>query len=216
MKEVYSLTGMPVTKDNDQIWVDEEHKVRGICREIHALTAEGNDVLLLAHFDQLLHQLEEALRSASTSFHAYSGFDDSVLLRPGAQAVWVGQARNFHPRSMTAQRDTIGRELSMIVAEHHPLPLRDLAIIDAAEALPRDVHICFHAALTDALLVHFGVEPIQRLYKQLGVDEESSLSNHLIDTAIRTAQDKIAQRVFTEMPTSSAEDWFKYNLRERM
>lgn len=99
------------------------------------------------------------------------------------------------------------------MAEHHPLPARDQAIIDAAQNLPRETRICFHAALTDPLLVYFGAGQITRWYKQLGADEESSLSHHLIDTAIRAAQEKVAQRVVNEMPTSSADDWFKYNLR---
>jgi hypothetical protein len=210
---------MALTKEDDQIWIDSEHKLRGICREIRELTTEGSDILLLAHFDEMVRRIETALRAESITYRPYSAFDDSVLFLPGrteGQSVWVGLARNFHPRAAGTPASADARALSIIVAEHHPLPARDQAIIDAAQALPRDTRICFHAALTDALLVHFGSEEIQRLYKQLGVDEESSLSNHLIDTAIRTAQNRIAQRVFTEMPTTSAEDWFKYNLRERM
>ena len=209
---------MTVIKDDGQIWVDNEHKLRGICREIRELTTEGRDVLLLAHFDELVRRIEVALRAESITYRSYSGFDDSVLFLANdrtTQSVWVGLARNFHPRAAITG-DANARGLSIIVAEHHPWPVRDQEIIDAAHTLPRETRICFHAALTDALLVHFGSEQIQRLYRQLGVDEESSLSNHLIDTAIRAAQDKIAQRVFTEMPTSSAEDWLKYNLRERM
>lgn len=205
-------------QQNDQIWVDSEHKLRGICADIRTSVDEGRDVLVLAHFEDWVRKIAAALRAASIAYHPYSGFDEPILFASNQLTppiVWLGLARDFHPRASIARTRSPARALTIIVAEHYPLPARDQSIIEAAQNLPRDTSLCFHAALTDALLVHFGSVQLQTLMKTLGADTETSLSHNLIDTAIRTAQEKIAKQVFTEMPTSSAEDWFRYNLRER-
>jgi preprotein translocase subunit SecA len=203
---------------DDSIWLDQSSKLRGICNEVRSLRERHWDVLILAHFEKELQAVSEALQGASISFHRYSGLDESVwAAEPGDQApakVFVGLAQMF------CQRDTAStwgkdRRLSIIVAEHHPLRDRDERIQEAAQGLSSETNVSFHAALTDPLLVHFGSEQIGGLVRQLGMDEETCLSNSLIGTAIRRSQEKIAKLVYSEIPTLSSKDWFKYNLPNR-
>ena len=49
---------------------------------------------------------------------------------------------------------------------------------------------------------------------RLGADEETCLSNSMITTAIRRAQEKIESQVARDLAAESIDDWFKYNLPE--
>ena len=62
-------------------------------------------------------------------------------------------------------------------------------------------------------MTHFGSDTIKALYERLGISKDDCISHHLVTTAIRTAQTKIEDQVGKEVPTHSADDWFKYNLR---
>lgn len=209
---------MSITVNDDKLWMDEQSKLRGICREVRSLTESRWDVLILAHFDSELQGISAALSSASISHKQYSSFDESAWspnISADTPTVWLGLARAFQPRPSGSPVKNKNRRLSIIVAEHHPLRDRDEKIREAAQTIPGDTHVCIHAALTDPLLIHFGSEQIGGLVRQLGMDEETCLSNQMINTAIRRSQEKIAKLVTSEIPTLSAKDWFKYNLPNR-
>jgi preprotein translocase subunit SecA len=209
---------MSVKIHDDKIWLDESSKLRGICNEARSLLERHWDVLILAHFEKEVRTVSEALQSASIAHHRYSGLDESVWASENSEktppSVAIGLAQVFCQRTSSSTRNK-DRRLSIIVAEHHPLRDRDERIQEAAQGLPGETNVCFHAALTDPLLVHFGSEQIGGLVRQLGMDEETCLSNSLIGTAIRRSQEKIAKLVNGEVPTLSAKDWFKYNLPNR-
>ena len=209
---------MSVKIHDDKIWLDESAKLRGICREARDLLERHWDVLILAHFEKELSTVSEALSAAGIAHHRYSGLDESVWASESVEktppSVAIGLAQVFCQRT-AATTKAKDRRLSIVVAEHHPLRDRDERIQEAAQSLPGETNVCFHAALTDPLLVHFGSEQIGGLVRQLGMDEVTSLSNSLIGTAIRRSQEKIAKLVHSEVPTLSAKDWFKYNLPNR-
>jgi preprotein translocase subunit SecA len=205
---------MSVKIHEDKIWLNESSKLRGICNEVQSLLERHWNVLILAHFEKELRAVSEALQAASIAHQRYSGIDESVWASEKNEQkpprVLVGLAQAFCKRS-TSSSDK-NRRLWIIVAEHHPLRERDERIQEAAQGLSGETNVCFHAAMTDPLLVHFGSEQIGGLVRQLGMDEETCLSNSLIGTAIRRGQEKIAKLVHSEVPTLSAKDWFKYNL----
>ena len=55
---------------------------------------------------------------------------------------------------------------------------------------------------------------IQPLFERLGIDKSECVSHRFINAAIGTAQEKIEREVGKDVPTYSAEDWFKYNLKK--
>jgi preprotein translocase subunit SecA len=108
-----------------------------------------------------------------------------------------------------------GIPLTIVVAEHHPLRSRDEELIQAAKTAACPTQVTFHISLDDPLLTNFGVGAIQKLFKQLGMAEDTCLSNSLITTAIRGAQEKLEKELSNDLPARSIEDWFKYNLSKR-
>lgn len=225
---------MPTALLDDRVWWDRERKLRGICLEVAAIKAVGGNVLLLAHFEGTLVTMEAALRAKAIESNRFSQFDSSILCSPGpgrAGNVWSGLARSFQappahisdqwgatrlqPSVPTPREASQQRPLHIIVAEHHPMRSRDQLLHEAAATLTCEAQLTIHISLDDALLTHFGVGSIQDLYRRLGVDEETALSNPLITTAIRRAQEKIESQVPRDMPAWSIEDWFRHNLAER-
>ncbi len=207
---------MPAQQNDDKVWWNVERKLEGICKEIAAVRADGRNVLVLAHFEGTVSALEASLRARSIEHQNFSLFDHSAVCATDAIGkVWVGLARGFQaPRNRVSGGSSAGR-LEIIVAEHHPLRSRDENLIQAAAMLPCTAQLCFHLSLDDPLLTHFGVENIKQLFKQLGLEEDTCLSNSLINSAIRRAQEKVESQVPKDLPAQSAADWFKYNLPKK-
>jgi len=93
---------------------------------------------------------------------------------------------------------------------------KDQALIEAVAGLPCQSRIIFHTALTDGFLAHFGGEKLMGLLKQLGHDEDTYLSHSMVSAAIRRAQEKIEKQVNQEMRIWSEEEWFKYNIVDKV
>lgn len=212
---------MPAALIDDKVWWNLERKLTGIGDEIAATTNTGRNVLLLAHFEGTLALLGKPLHARSIEHQRFVTSDSSMLCHPGSEGsgkVWVGPAKAFLPlttQAATRVETPLVPPLEIIVAEHHPLRSRDEQLINAAGTLGCRAQLTFHISLDDPLLVHFGVTSIQHLFKQLGMGEETCLSNSLITTAIRRAQEKIESGTPKDLPAHSIADWFKYNHAEK-
>ncbi len=201
----------------EKVWVDGGRKLEGIRRDLAQAAVEATNVLLLAHFDDTLSALGSMLRAASLQHQTHFSDDASALCAKsqgdGQAKVWLTPASHFRAQGAALTSGTQGSRVLILVAEHHPLAAKDQSILEAASRVPCQHTIIFHTALTDALLMRFGGERLQGLMRQLGHDESECVSHPLISTAIRKAQEKIGSQVAGELPTRSAEEWFKYNLR---
>jgi preprotein translocase subunit SecA len=210
---------MPAAMLDDKVWWNLERKLAGICEAIVAIRSAGRNVLLLAHFEGTLAGLETALRTRRIEHQRFATSISSMLCRvnsDGSGKIWAGRADAFLPSNTLGakdphRRDTSPELLEIIVADHHPLRSKDEPLVKTAASLACQSQITFHISLDDPLLVHFGVTSIQHLFKQLGMDEETSLSNSLITAAIRRAQAKIESGTPKDLPAHSIADWFKYN-----
>lgn len=223
---------MPTTLKDDRVWWDRERKLQGICAEVIATRSAGSSVLLLAHFEGTLANVEAALKVSAIETKRFSQFDSATLCAVSAGTVWSGLARSFqipHARvavewGATRLQTSVGTPietlrqapLQIIIAEHHPMRSKDQQLYEAAATLTCEAQLTVHISLDDPLLTHFGVRSIQDLYRRLGIDEETALSNPLINTAIGRAQEKIESQVPRDMPAWSIEDWFRHNLKAKM
>lgn len=202
---------MPVTLNEDKVWFDEARKLEHICADVATSQADGHSVLLLSHFESTLASLAAALREKGISCERFSSLNPAALCMSAPGKVWLGVARAFQVAyQMTSP--TEGSALRIIVAEHHPMQSRDQGIVDAGARLSCKAQLCFYFSLDDPVMKHFGAESIKALFERLGIDKSECISHHLINTAIRTAQEKIESKVGRDVPTYSADDWFKYNL----
>jgi hypothetical protein len=203
---------------DDKVWWNRERKLAGICHELEAATAGGRNALVLAHFDETLRGLELELAARRMAFSRFVSSDSAAVCgrhgkSPGQ--LWAGRAQAFQPSNTLASIEPSKAlpevPLEIIVAEHYPLRSRDELLLTAAGKLGCQSQLTFHISLDDPLLVHFGVNSVQHLFQQLGMDEEASLSNSLITSAIRRAQEKIESGTPKDLPAHSIADWFKYN-----
>ena len=202
---------MPVTLNDDIVWFDETIKLEQICKQVATLQANGQSVLLLSHFEATLARLAASLTSGGVRYERFASLNPVALCLQSPAQVWVGSARAFRvTRELSAA--SARTALEIIVAEHHPMQSQDGELVDAAAKLACNARLCFYFSLDDPLLRHFGSDSIKALFVRLGIDRGECISHHLINTAIHTAQEKIERKVGKDVPTYSADDWFKYNL----
>jgi preprotein translocase subunit SecA len=204
---------MPVIHNEDKVWFDEARKLEHLCADVAASQQNGHRVLLLSHFEASLLNLAAALRAKEINHERFSSLNPAALCLYAPGKVWVGAASAFQVASQLAAADK-GSTLDIIVAEHHPMQSRDQHLVDAAAKLGCEAQLCFYFSLDDPVMKHFGTDSIKALFERLGIDKNECVSHHLINTAIRTAQEKIEGKVGKDVPTYSADDWFKYNLHE--
>jgi preprotein translocase subunit SecA len=200
-----------VVHHDDKVWFDEATKLKQICVEVLAQATNGENVLVLSHFEATISRLAASLQQNGQKYERFSSLNPSELCNPGAGKIWLGAASALQKGSGSAR--VRARSLKVIVAEHHPIRSRDQLVIDAAAALPCEVELCFHFSLDDPVMQHFGAETVKALFERLGVNKDECISHRLVTTAIRNAQEKIESQVGRDVPTHSAEDWLKYNLR---
>jgi len=204
---------VPRIKYDDKVWLNEDCKLRGIGDELEGAFIQHQAALLIAFFEDTLAQLENALQARTILYRHYSTLYPLTLceVEPGTLITALAQDLQGN-NDLTADSDRHGSSLLVVIAEHHPLSTREQDLLRAVAALPCAGPIGFHCALTDPLMVRFGSETIQRLFKQLGIDEQMPLSHALMSSALQKAQAKIGQKVQTEMSAHSAEAWFQLNL----
>jgi hypothetical protein len=137
----------------DKVWFDIYHKFAGICAEVSAPKLIQN-TLLLAHFPATLSKLELSLDSSEINYRRYAPSDNQTLCSIDGRVV-TGLVREFQPGTAQLGNPFL-RTLQIIVVEHHPMYGKDKYVIDTAERLHCKPTVCFHAALDDPLMQHFG------------------------------------------------------------
>ena len=202
---------MPVSIVDDKVWFDETTKLRQVCNDVADARLNYGNVLLLSNFEATLSRLSTQLREKGISHDRFSVLNPAELCASLPGKVWLGSALVFNVAQATSPAVT-GNKLEIIVAEHHPMQSRDQQVVDSAERLACEGHLCFHFSLDDPVMKLFGSETIKALLERLGIPKDECISHHLVTRAIRTAQEKIESKVGKDVPTHSAEDWFKYNL----
>jgi len=205
---------MPAQTD-DKVWFNSQRRLAGICADVAAVRAQGQNVLLLTHFQTTLSVLQQALRTAAIEFESFSIADSSRLCSMGAGGkVLMGLVRAFQPTTAQVSSARSQSSLAIVVAEHHPIHGKDRAVVETAERLSCKPSVCFHAALDDPLMKHFGSDKIINLFKRLGIDEAESISHPFVTSAIQNAQEKIEKQVQKDVATESMEDWFRFNMKK--
>jgi hypothetical protein len=199
---------------DDKVWVDREHKYRGIAGDILQGQAEQMACLVVAHFPDTFSALEQALRAHSVACETMpldpGGRPERpwLKLRSGGPAVLVLAAAFAGPRSALADLPP----LSLIVAERYPVRARDEVLEQFATEWPAPVRLGFHLALDEPLMSRFGGDKIAGLWHALGLEREESVGGRPVNASIRQAQEKLARLARADRDTESAEQWFVLNL----
>jgi preprotein translocase subunit SecA len=212
---------MPTRLIEDKVWWDKRRKLNGICSDISEASSAHQNVLLLAHFETTLAEIEAELFRRSIQIQRLASIEFLTLCSSPVPTLWSGLARSFPaPRHTSndwgatkfSQTGQSVFPLNIIVAEHYPLRSRDEQLVDAAAGIACEAQLTFHLSLDDPLLINFGVRSVQDFGRRLGIDEETFLSNAMITRSIKQAQEKIEKQLPRDLPATSIEDWFKHNL----
>ena len=132
-------------------------------------------------------------------------FDESLE----RAAAYFNQHQAIAPVLLTA-REAAHRHGSgpVVFGEHYPVRAKE-------EELWQNLNlenVTIYSSLEEPLFQRFGGERIITLMKQLGMEENETISHTMISQSIRNAQEKIAKQVSFEQTAGSQEDWFKKNL----
>lgn len=205
---------MPATLNDDKVWFDERRKLDHICADAATARGSGHRVVILSHFEATIARLATLLQEKEINYERFAPMTLAELCVSGQGRLWLGPAHAFQVGyQMTSPSPSA--LLEIFVAEHHPMYSRDSEITDATAKLTCNAQVTFYLSLDDPVMTYFGADSIKALFERLGIEKDESISHHLVNTAVRTAQEKIESKVGKDLPAHSAADWFKYNLQKK-
>jgi len=96
----------------------------------------------------------------------------------------------------------------VIFAEHYPLQKKEQELFQQLQL--KEVKVL--SALDEPLFKKFGADKIVELVKKMGMNENDSLENQMITSAIKNAQQKLEKQVVIEHSAPSQRSWLEKNL----
>jgi hypothetical protein len=104
------------------------------------------------------------------------------------------------------QRDP---ELTVVVAERHPLRAHDERVAAWADAAAG--RLVFHVSLEDPAVALFVGDSVRSVLDRLGMTADTPLQSPLVSRSIASAQAKVRERATGDLPSDSAEGWLQVN-----
>ncbi len=103
---------------------------------------------------------------------------------------------------------------AVVFGERFPLSEQEQQLAAQLQQLGVAMPMLAYAALDDAFFLQFGGERISNLMKSMGMDDQEFIEHPMIQSAIKNAQNKIAQKVSISSRTKSPEEWFRMHVKE--
>ena len=143
---------------------------------------QNPDTVIITWFEDTWHLLENLLSSAN--------LPTSTL---------------FPSRSVTHEHII---NAPVIFAEHYPLHQKEKELYKKLHLSQAEVY----SSLDEPLFKHFGGNRLTDMTNKINCQENEPLHHHLINTAIKKAQEKIAGMVAIEQGATSQAGWLMRNL----
>lgn len=183
---------------DDKIWISHQARFRGVVKEISSLATSGTDaILVIAHFSNVLEVLKPIVETSLVTIPKMTALAEQLSPAMAEQLGLDEQAR-----------------VNLIVAEKHPLPSADEAVIAFAEKLPCRSRITYHLSLDDVVLKSFRGEWLQSVLMKLGMTEEETIESKMVTRRLKAAQRKFQSAIRGNHPAASAEEWVRLNMPE--
>lgn len=203
------------TTSQDKVYMTGEEKLEGMLADIKTAAHSSDAVMVVAFFHDQFTLLRDEMDEQGV---AYRFFD---LLHQRYET--VNAAGNQMVRVMLLPYEVLkgmssgfgeekSGEVAVIVAGHHPKLETDELVLAFAQALKRKVVITFYQSFEDELLKVFGGERIQQLMITLGLVKGEAISHPMVTNSIRTAQEKLGERIVSDLPAGSEPEWFRSNI----
>jgi len=182
----------------ERIWMTTAGKFAGVIDGAQDLAESGVDVILLvAHFQDVLKQLEELASQRSWSVPC--------------QAVLASALEQGFSASPKMRESAV---VGIIVAEPHPLQAEDEAVESFARGLSCRCRLSRHISLEDPVVDVFAGGWVKDMLGKLGVKEHEAIESSAVTRRIRHAQQKIEKKSFGNFSADSAAAWFEMNCPE--
>ncbi len=205
-------------REGDRVWATTELKWRGMVDEIIKESDQYILILATAHFKKTVHEMRKQFQTRGLKFKDYdAAFRFHVEeWKEGRGPVLLVMAEKLSELDTLFQpleeAEMKGREILISAAEHHPLKEGDEILFSFASRLPCRSRIRFHCAIDEPLFKMFGGDRLSSILKNMGWNENDSISHSMIISAIEKAQEKVKQKARGNERVDSVEDWFYYNV----
>jgi preprotein translocase subunit SecA len=201
----------PRATETDRVYLTKTAKLAGLAAEV---SATPGPILVVAHFPQTLHEVQEALAAV--------GFPGERAQGPVTAADYLRRLRtDGNPLPLFALASQLrasepagevgGDRLKVLVAERHFLRSHDGEIRLFAEGIGRPTVVLFFVALDEPLMKEIAGEWIGDVLRRLGMQETDAIESQMVVRRVKAAQSKYASKARGDEPAESAEQWLERN-----
>ena len=216
------LFGKKGPEFTERIWLTTGAKLNDLVGRVRAGQERGANPLVVSHFGATHTALLEALGKTGVTVYnitssALFPVNLSEVLRQRRAALVLSSAAipALVTRAVSAQpKDSTLAPVSVLLAEHYPLPERDLQVLALDKVWPMRLEFACYTGLDEPWLASFGTDRIRDMLPKLGIDKEEMLEHPWLNQSIRSAQKRLAQQIRREQACDSCEEWVRRNLRE--
>lgn len=203
-----------VTTD-DKVYMTGEEKLEGMLGDIKTAAHSYDAVMVITFFHDQFNVLKDELEEQTVPFR----FFDLVHQRYET----VNAAANQMVRVLLLPSEVLkgmsvgfgeekSGEVAIIVAGHHPKLETDNLVQTFARAMKRKAVITFYQSFEDELLKIFGGERLSQLVATLGLAKGEAITHQMVTSSIRNAQEKLQERIVSDLPAASEAEWFGANI----
>lgn len=189
--------------DPDHVYVTDAERADGLAARCRGVVAGGARVVLVSPFRGHLARRRDELQGRGLPVELLAGGYRSGAAEPGAVPL-LEHASFVHAAAQLAE----GQPLEVFQIERHPLREHDLAV---AAALPEGSRLHVFLSMDDGIFRIFG-SSIQDLCRRLDLPPGEPIEHPLVARSIESAQEKLRQKVRTESPAETFDDWRQRNL----
>jgi hypothetical protein len=204
----------------ERIWPTTVRKIDDLVAQVRQCQALGLYPVAVAHFRATQQRLLDSFDKRGIAVHLISSPAQFPVHPPEEwdprETVLLLSSETIPPafqRALRARRE--GAHLAPVsvhLAEHYPCPGRDQDVLTLETIWSRPIKFTCYTGLDEPWLALLGIERVRELIVKLGMDEATVLSHPTLHRAIRSAQQRLAQRVRHDQRCDSCEEWVQCNL----
>lgn len=195
-------------------WLDEDSRIEGLVAQITQDLAEGQNVVVVAHFDDSLVATGLYLAEAGIPFstHEQWGHAERQRLLSAPNKVRLVLARNL-PEVASGGKAVKGATygVSFRLVELHVLDAENEHVLAYALSLPGS-RIEAGISFEDPLARQFSKPWVKTMMGSLGLKPGDAIRSPMVSRAMQRAVQKLGKRVGGNEPASSLGEWISRNL----
>lgn len=195
----------------DEVMLDQ------LCAAVEAQAQKKEIVFVLTHFQSTFTRIQNELDRRSIYYnvvvkpidwsrplHSIKGLADQINLS------LVDQFVQSTSQSTDEVRD--GHQLSIILAERHPLQSRDEMLESSVRAIPFKSKLGYYHSLDHPVIRYCISDTTVTLLNQMGMNDRGLITSTLISRRLISTLKKLEQQKPSWLDAESPEEWFDKNI----